>query len=293
MLRKACGFLALSSLFLAPRVEASLTFRQVVRNEGGEGASAADMTSKVWIGDEAARIDIERMAANPMMSAGGYLLLRDDAMFFVDPAKKSYFRMDPEMLGSMVGALEQTMQGMEQAGVSMRFEPGAVEKQLEEDGGVVAGYPTRHYRYRSTFSSTMETPMGSVISETDALEDVWTTTAIELPTGFNPEMMESFSGSALGGKMKEIAEVERSKMTGFPLRRVVVSRAETRATGMMKMGGFGRASDAGPTTITMEVSDIATEDIPASTFEIPADYAEVEMMAPSGPAMPDLNEMEN
>jgi uncharacterized membrane-anchored protein len=82
-------------------------------------------------------------------------------------------------------------------------------------------------------------------------------------------------------------------MTGFPLRRVVVSRAETRATGMMKMGGFGRASDAGPTTITMEVSDIATEDIPASTFEIPADYAEVEMMAPSGPAMPDLNEMEN
>ncbi len=232
------------------------------------------------------------MAANPMMSAGGYLLLRDEAMFFVDPAKKSYFRMDPEALSGMIGALEQTMQGMEQAGVAMRFEPGAVEKQLEEDGGVVAGYPTRHYRYHSTFSTTMETPMGSVISETDALEDVWTTTAIDFPTDFSFAMLDSFSGSALGGKMKEIAEIERSKMTGFPLRRVVVSRADTRATGMMKMGGFGRAGDAGPTTTTMEVSDIATEEIPASMFEIPADYSEVEMLAPSGPAMPSLNDME-
>lgn len=288
---KICGFAVSLVLLLTAAAEGGLTFRQQIRSEGSGNSAAGDMTSKVWLGEDAARIDIEAMAENPMLQAGGYILMRDGEMFFVNPAKETYVRMDPAVLAGLVGAADQALAGAQQSGMTMRFEPGEVEKLLEEDGGEVAGYPTTHYRYHSTFSTTMETPMGSVISDTDSVEDLWTTTAIAFPANLDLEIMDSFAGSALGGKMKEIAEAERIKMTGFPLRRVTVSKGETRATGMMKMG-FGMVPDQPPTTTTLEVSEISSEDIPASMFEIPADYAEVEMMAPAGPAMPELNEMD-
>jgi hypothetical protein len=45
--------------------------------------------------------------------------------------------------------------------------------------------------------------------------------------------------------------------------------------------------EEGTTTTTVEVRDLVEAALPASTFQIPAGYAETEIMQ-RGPAMPDL-----
>jgi hypothetical protein len=47
----------------------------------------------------------------------------------------------------------------------------------------------------------------------------------------------------------------------------------------------------GDTTTTIEVTDLEEVDIPAATFEIPADYTETQLFQ-QGPDLPDLNSLE-
>jgi len=78
-----------------------------------------------------------------------------------------------------------------------------------------------------------------------------------------------------------------------------VSKSAAKGGGAMGMamrmgrrGGGGGGGEDSKVTKTMLVQDLVQATLPAATFQIPAGYAEVEIMQ-RGPAMPDLNEDKN
>ncbi len=272
-----CGVL------LAGQVAAGVTFRQEVRNEGAREAREADVTTHVWIDGDAVKVEFVEIASNPMLARGSYVLIKGRDMFLVDPARKSYTRFDAGVFGDVLGTGSEMMEGM---GMDWKIENPRVEKLLEQDGGSVAGYTTRHYRFRTTYTSTMTMP-GAPAMRTDheTLEDLWVTTAVTIAGP--PDFLSNLSGGAMGPQIQALAALEQQKPEGFPLKRVAVNSSKSRNKGMM--GRLMNRGSGGDVKTTTTVVDLRETDIPASVFEIPAGYVEQDMMR-RGPAMPDLSE---
>jgi hypothetical protein len=271
-MRKALRVLVVAA-FAASPAWAGLTFTQVTKSEGGRGEGAGDMVAQVSAEGGQAKIAWEE-TNNPIFTKGTYMLVNEKGeMIFVNTEKKTYSKFD---LATMMESMDQMMGAANKLGFSMEVENPKVEKVLEEPGGEILGYPTTHYRWHTSYTMVMHMikPMPDRRSNSDSVEDVWTTTAIQLP----PATAKVFTGMGGGATMKELQkliETTKAKMTGFPLKSVTVST-----------GSHGRGSH----TMTTEVKDLKKIDIPASTFAIPAGYTETEMMQPQkGPAMPNLN----
>jgi hypothetical protein len=171
----------------------------------------------------------------------------------------------------------------------------SVEKLLDEAGESIAGYPTRHYQFKSSWTMVIaESPMTTDIS---TVEDIWATDQIEVDAG----SAMAFDTSALPASVKELSEAQALKnVEGFPVRQVTVTSTKTNMPSIGGIGGrmaqrmgqrmMNRAA-GGDTTTTIEVTDLEEVDIPAATFEIPADYTETQLFQ-QGPDLPDLNSLE-
>jgi hypothetical protein len=251
------------------------------------------MEMRVSAQGDALRSEFVSAMEIPLFPPGSYMLMMGTEVFLVNPDRQTFARMDLAGLGDMMAAADQSTEAMRQGGVEMVVENQRFEKVLEEDGGAIHGYPTRHYRYHSGFTQTMKMPVGgSFGTEVDTVDDVWTTTALELD--FDPGALSSLSfGSGLGKELQELGKAEVAKMTGFPLKRVAVANHTPSGSGMMGRM-MSRGGNEGPVTTTVEVFDLVQGDLPASQFEIPAGYSEVELLqiGSPGPAMPDLGEIE-
>ncbi len=253
---------------------AGIEFTMVTKSEGGRGAGMGDMVIVAQAEGGQARTEFSE-TKNPMFAKGTYMLVNAKGeMTIVNPEKRTYSKLD---LAAMMEGASGAGDAMAKLGFKMEFENPKVEKLLEEPGGDILGYPTTHYRWHTTYTMVMHMPkpMKDRSSAADSVEDVWTTTAIGLPA----QTVKAFEGMGQGqlmGEIKKIVEAAKAKMTGFALKRVVVSTSP---------GGKG-----GTQTTTTEVTKLRKADIPASTFVIPADYTETDLMQPQkGPAMPDLN----
>jgi len=267
--------------FLAAPAFAGWSMTQVVTNSGARGAEAGDMTQRVWMEGTSAKIEFAE-TDNPMMEQGTYLLIQDGGkkVFMVNPKKKTYARFD-------IMAMGMGMEAMAGSGMEMKIESPRMEKLLEEPGGEVLGYPTTHYRYHTTYTTVIAMPMGMKTSTaTDIVEDLWTTPAID--AGGAGEAMAGMGGGGMTKELAELARREKATVVGLPLKQVTVTRSKSTSKGMM---GRMMSGGDGTTTITMEVRDLAPAALPASTFQIPAGYAETEILQ-RGPAMPDLGEGE-
>ncbi|MEO8504564.1 MAG: hypothetical protein ABI609_11750 [Acidobacteriota bacterium] len=267
-------------VLLASPALAGWTMTQVISSSGGHGAGAGDMTQKLWADGSSAKIEFEA-TDNPILKKGTYLLMQDGGakVFLVNPAEKTYSRFDLDAMGAGLDA-------MAGSGFEMKIENPKMEKLSEEKGETMLGYPTTHYRYHTTYTVSISMPMGMKTSmATDSTEDVWTTTAIDL--GTLGKSMSKLGGGAMMKEISKLSEMEKSKATGLPLKRVVVSLTKSTGTGMMAkmMGGGGDSA----TTVTTEVKEAAETSVPAATFQIPAGYTETEMMQ-RGPGMPNMNE---
>jgi hypothetical protein len=272
-MRRALGVLVVATIGIAP-AWAGITFTQVTKSEGGGGEGSGDMVAQVWADGGQAKVQFQE-TNNPVMTKGSYMLVnKKGEMIFVNPEQKTYSKFD---LSAMMESMDQAMSAAKKFGFSMEVENPKVDKVLEEPGGEILGYPTTHYRWHTSYTMVfhMIKPMPDRRSQSDSVEDVWTTTAIQLP----PATGDLFAGMGGGATMKELQkliETTRTKMTGFPLKRVTVSS-----------GANGKGSH----TMTSEVKDLKQTDIPASTFAIPAGYTETDMMQPQkGPAMPNLDQ---
>lgn len=270
----------------APAAHAGLTMKQ--KSTGDGDGAALNSTSRIFLDTGGAKIEFLD-SANPMMPAGSYMLIRpdDDGMILVNPEKKTYSVFD---LGAMMQSMSAMMGQQDQGGEAMKreFSKPLVEKLLEEDGGTMLGYSTRHYRWHTQWTMSMNLPMGmSMTVENDSVEDVWVA-----DIALDPRIMRNFenfaSGLQLPDDMRQIVAAEKDKQKGIPLKRIAVTTTTTTGGGMMAkmMERSGRGNK--PVRVTTEVLELSEAKIPASTFAIPAGYTETELMSP-GMKMPTLN----
>jgi len=252
---------------------AGLEFTVVTKTEGGENASMGNMVMNAQAEGGQARMEFVE-TNNPMFRQGSYLLVNAKGeMTIVDPENKTYAKLD---LAAMMEGMGGAMDAMAKAGFKLEFKDPKVEKLLEEPGGEILGYPTTHYRWHTTYTTVMHIPiMGAKTMSGDSVEDVWSTTAIGLPAQ-TEKAFQSMGQNQFSGEMKKMIDAAKVTMTGFQLKRVVVTKGQ---------GGKGSQ------TTTTEVTKLQKANIPATRFEIPAGYTETDLMQPQkGPAMPDLKE---
>lgn len=254
------------AVLMAHAASAGLYYSAVNTTEEGDNKTA-DWQVTGWIDGDSAKIEFQS-SGSPLMPKGSYLLTSDggQTVYLVDPADGSYSRWDLDaMLSGLSTALDSTG-GM----VSMAIVDPNVELLLEEAGGMVAGRPTTHYRYRTSYEMTMKI-MGmsrrqSVVNE----QEIWSTDTVT-DAGFGIWLRKappSFGDSGLD----ELVKAEMEKMKGFPLKSITESVSE------------GKKGRQVTTRMVMEVTALREESIPASTFVLDPNLVEKPMPMFAAPA---------
>ena len=243
---------------------AGIHYKAVTTNEDGQ-REAGNMEVEGWVSGDKARVEFKE-SGNPMAKAGAYLITKDGGktIYLVDPKEKTYAEWDIQAMLGLVGAVTQGMGPL----LKMEFSDPKVEKLLDEDGGTVAGLPTRHTKYRTSYNMKVKVlgmgNEGSVVTE----QEVWATDSLQdVGLGVWLRSDPPRTGNPQFDKLID-AEVERA--TGFPLKTVTVSTTTQKK---------------GKTTTTrsvMQVTQIDTKaDVAAASFEIPAGYQETQLL-PAG-----------
>jgi hypothetical protein len=258
---------------------AGVTFTQITTIDGERTS-----VTKVWADGARSKMEMVEQADNPFMPPGSYMLVSDGEMLLVNPTARTYARFDSSMLeglGAMAGQMEIT---------DVEF-----EKVVDEPGESIEGYATRHYQFKSSWKMGLQgMPMKT---ENNTVEDIWTTTAVEVPT-----LPPSPGGAGMPSQLTAISENQALRQVeGLPLKHITVQSTKTsmgavgglgglgaRLGGRMLAGGAGGGLGGGDTTTTIETVDIEEVDVPAATFELPAGYSETSLFQ-SGPAIPNLN----
>lgn len=207
-----------------------------------------------------------RESGNPLFGKGSYLLTRDGGktLLLVDPQERTYARLDLQAILSLTGGILQGMGPL----LKVEFSDPKVEKLGEEDGGTVAGLPTRHVRYRTSYAMKMRVlGMGnesSVVSE----QEVWSTGELADPAlGVWLRAEPLRTGNE---QFDKLIAAEAVKVQGFPLKMVTTTTSTPRK---------------GKPTVTkssLEVTHLERDvAVPDSTFELPQGYQETEMPLPA------------
>ena len=219
-----------------------------------------------WVSGDQAKVEFEE-SANPIARSGAYLITKDGgkSIYLVDPKEKTYAEWD---LQAMFGLMGSVMQGMGPL-LKMEFSDPKVEKLLDEDGGTVAGQPTRHTRYRTSYTMKVKVlGMGneaSVVTE----QDIWATDKLQdIALGV---WLRSDPPRTGNPQFDKLIAAEMDKAKGFPLKTVTVS------TTTQKKG------QKTTTRSTMEVTELdANANVAAASFEIPAGYQETQLLPTAG-----------
>lgn len=221
--------------------------------DGGSGS----MYVHAWIDGENARIDMVE-SDNPMMKSGTYMVTRDAGrtLYLVNPKEETYSEWD---LAAMMNLVE-GMSGL----VNMEFSTPEVEELESGDGGKVAGYSTRYYKYRTSYDMKMKILGMKRGMSSVSLEEMWVTNEFDQPAMTVWLRKGARSGDS---SLDRMIAAEMEKIKGFPLKTVVVSST---------VGG--KKGKETTTKSTMEVETIREESVNAKKFEIPTDYQRVDLL---------------
>ncbi len=285
-MRNRIGPVVAVILLTSASAEAGWSFRQTIRNSGARDMPVADSELRIATEGGDARIEFEGGDDNPMFGPGSYMLLRAAApkgFFLVDPVRKTFSKFDVEGLAQAVAPAGDAAAG---AGMQMKVSDAKVEMLLEEPGGELQGLPTTHYRYRKSYTMTMEMATMKMVTAHDIVEDVWLTTALELGDASLGEVMHKIGGSGAATELDKLSALEREKARGFALKSVTVDHSKPQGKGMMARMMGGKEETV---TTTAEVLELKQVEIPATSFAIPAGYAERQMMQ-SGAQAPNLED---
>ncbi len=253
----------LVALAVAANSQAGYTFKSVTRMEGGgRGADAQNSTVQAMVEGDKAHVEFVD-SKNPAMEKGNYILTQDagKSMFMVNPGDKTYTKWDMEAMMGMAGAAMKAMGGFMQ----MEFSDPKVEKLADEAGEPILGYPTRHYKFRTTFTTTMTMMGRKTVTATVKDEDIWATSKLT-DAGFGAWMRKT-PPSMGNEQLDKLVKAEMGKIQGFPLRHIMVT-ANT--------DGAGKTQT---TKMTSEVTELTKTTVPDSVFVMPPDYKERKMDA--------------
>jgi hypothetical protein len=242
---------------VAGQAWAGVSYTSVTKSEGGRGSDAQNMTVKALVEGTNAKMEFTQ-SGNPMMKAGSYILTKDagGTMYMVNPSEKNYMKWDMEAMMKMAKGMMNMM----------TFSNIKVEKVSEAPGESILGYPTTHYKFRTSYNVDMNM-MGmknstAIVRE----EDIWATTKFK-DAGLNA-WGKAFQSKTNNEQLDKLIQESKKKMDGFPLK-MVSNDTTTDARGTVHT-----------TKTTMEVTELKSTSVPASAFEIPAGYAEEKMDMP-------------
>jgi Domain of unknown function (DUF4412) len=227
---------------------------------------AQTMQVEAWVDGDKAKVEF-RDSSNPMTPAGTYMVTQDagKTLFLVNPEQKTYAEWNLDQMLQTLGGVMHAMGPM----LKLEFSDPKVEKLAEEGGPTMLGLPTTHYRYRTTYESSIRI-MGMHRSSTvDRLQDLWMTQSLGAP-GLGVWLRKG--GPATGDPdLDKMISAEMSKMQGFPLKSVEVSTSTDDKKGQQTV-----------TRSQMEVTALDRDvSVPPANFVVPPDYQRVEMM-PAG-----------
>lgn len=244
-------FSILAMLVALPAFAGVRVTAKTISNEGG------DVTVRALVSGSRAKVTFLQ-SGSQIAAAGDYMLSPDqgNTLFLVRPSTRTYIRYDTRAMLTGMGQMMQGMRGM----MKVTFESPKVEKLLEEDGGIIAGLKTRHYRYRTSYVVSMHVN-GDRKATTEIEEDIWTTTSLTDP---GLAIWLKKAPSATGDEQLDaMLKAEMDKVQGFPLRRITV-------THMHDANGNEHTSRA-----EMLVTEVKRMPIAAAEFVIPKSYKEV------------------
>jgi Domain of unknown function (DUF4412) len=255
-----------AALFLIVAVPcfAGIHYKSVTKTEAAAAQGGGEIQTEGWVSGGNAKVAFVASSGNPMLQEGNYLITKDGGktLYLVNPKEKTYAEWSLEGMLGTVGAV---MNGLGPL-LRIQFSQPKVEKVLEEDGGTVAGLPTRHYKLRTSYTMTVKVlGMGNttdVISD----QDVWATARLQdVGLGVWLRAEPPRTGNA---EFDKLIAAEATNFQGFPLKVVTVSTSTSK-----------KGNKTSTTRSTMEVTQLDTgAAVPASAFEIPAGYEKTEIL---------------
>ncbi len=260
------AFLAASFAMPAPSF-AGVHYKSTSTTENA-GQKPMVMNVEAWAAGDQARVEFTQ-SDNPFLKSGVYLLSKDagESLILVDPKEKKFGSFSLDAILGSAGALL----GGSSPLLKMEISSPKVEKLLEEDGGEVAGIPTKHFRYRTSYRMNLKVFGISRPADVVSVEDLWVADSLtEKALGVWLRSRQVKTGNA---DLDGLIAAEAGKYQGFPLKTVIVTTS-TSAKGK-------------PTTSTtrMEVTTVEKFTTSPVSFDVPAGYREEEMM-PQFPGMP-------
>ena len=230
---------------------AGVEFVAQTRSEGG-----GDVTVHAFVSGSRAKVVFVESAVD-LYDTGDYMLSPDEGktLYVISPSTKTYTKYDVQAMMAGMGGMVQGMRGM----MKVSFESPKVEKLLEENGGLVAGLPTRHYRYRTSYTVSMNMAGAHKVS-TVMEEDIWATEQLVDPA--LKVWLKQDPPTTGDEQVDGMIRAEMAKVAGFPLKRITVTRT-TDARGEQKSRS------------EMDVLEVKQRDVPETEFAMPRGYHEV------------------
>ncbi len=250
------------ALVCAGMVHAGVSYTAVTRAKDARGREKEVSRMRAVVDGLDARIDVA--AHSGPVPNGGYLVTRDGAVtvYMIDPGKKTYTQWDIDKLAGMAGAIMQGSGGL----LNMSVTSHKNEKLLDEAGPEMLGVPTRHYKFRTSYTMEMAV-MGFKQTSTIATEqEIWTGQGLADDATALWKRVTSFKTGI--ADIDKLVSAETGKVEGLPLKTIVISRTTDHR-------GRQQTSE----TVT-EVTEMKTFTPKQSAFEIPEGYTKAEMAIP-------------
>jgi len=258
-MRKLIGTFMLTAALALPSA-AGVTYTAETRTVTAEDPGhSADIKVRALVSGSKARVTFLEIHL-PELGQGRYLLSTDEGktVYLVDPAGQTFALWDAE---SMVSGMADLMRRMRRQ-MKIHFEEPKIVKLLDEKGEMVAGLPTRHYRYRTSYRVRIEIAGNDTINTT-VDEDIWTTSALQEP-GLRLWLKQDPPTSG-DEQLDRIIREEKSKIQGFPLKRITVTKTTDHQ---------GKLTESRTDMLVTEMKTLFVED---SAFQIPSNYKEMDL----------------
>jgi hypothetical protein len=268
MRMRAFALVVAAALAAAPGM-AGVHFFAMTDREGGQGAPTASLKVEGWAQAGKARIEVLESDSSALPS-GVYLMTLDGGKtaYLVDPREKTFAEWSGEAMvnAALLPAADRT------ALVNVSFSEPTVERSVAADGGTVAGRATRHYQYRTTYSTEIRT-MGVRRSATRVVEDdLWVAPQLdEAGLGLWMDRGPEPTGTR---QLDTAVAAKWTPYEGLPLKRVTVTTTTD---------AKGRTTTLETTTV---VTQLETVDIPEATFTMGSGYREKELATATSQEQP-------